>query len=54
LKFDMKSRGIRLDKEDNMTIDGAILTAESHGDKFQCNTRGAIKTRRKGMMMGIF
>ena len=22
-----------------MTIDGAILTADSHGDKFQCNTR---------------
>ena len=38
LKLDMKSRGIRLDKEDNMTIDGAILTADSHGDKFQCNT----------------
>ena len=38
LKFDMESRGIRLDKEDNMTIDGAILTADSHGDKFQCNT----------------
>ena len=39
LKFDMKSRGIRLDKEDNnITIDGAILTADSHGDKFQCNT----------------
>ena len=37
LKFDMESRGIRLDKEDNMTIDGAILTADSHGDKFQCN-----------------
>jgi hypothetical protein len=37
LKFDMKSRGMRLDKEDNMTIDGAILTADSHGDKFQCN-----------------
>ena len=37
LKLDMKSRGIRLDKEDNMTIDGAILTADSHGDKFQCN-----------------
>ena len=26
-----------LDKEDNMAIDGAILTADSHGDKFQCN-----------------
>ena len=38
LKFDMKSRDIRLDKEDNMTIDGAILTADSHGDKLQCNT----------------
>ena len=38
LKFDMESRGIRLDKEDNMTIDGAILTADSHGDKFQCNS----------------
>ena len=37
LKFDMESRGIRLDKEDNMTIDGAILTADSHGDKFHCN-----------------
>ena len=37
LKFDMESRGIRLDMEDNMTIDGAILTADSHGDKFQCN-----------------
>ena len=30
---------MRLDKEDNMTIDGAILTADSHGDKFQCNKR---------------
>ena len=38
LKFDMKRRGIRLDKEDNMTFDGAILTADSHGDKFQCNS----------------
>ena len=28
---------MRLDKEDNMTIDGAILTVDSHGDKFQCN-----------------
>ena len=28
---------MRLDKEDNMTIDGAILTADSHGEKFQCN-----------------
>ena len=37
LKFDMESRGIRLAKEDSMTIDGAILTADSHGDKFQCN-----------------
>lgn len=37
LKLDMKSRGIRLDKEGNMTIDGAILPADSHGDKFQCN-----------------
>ena len=34
LKFDMESRGIRLDKEDSMTIDGAILIADSHGDKF--------------------
>ena len=34
LEFDMRSRGIRLAKEDNMTIDGAILTANSHGDKF--------------------
>ena len=34
LKFDMESRGIRLDKEDNMTIDRAILTADSHGDNF--------------------
>ena len=42
LKFDMESRGIRLDKEDNMTIDGAILTADSHGDKFQCNTSDQI------------
>ena len=32
---------MRLEKEDNMTIDGAILTADSHGDKFQCNTPGA-------------
>ena len=38
LKFDMESRGIRLNKEDNMTIDGAISTADSHGDKFQCNS----------------
>ena len=28
---------MRLDKEDNKTIDGAILTVDSHGDKFQCN-----------------
>ena len=34
LKFDMERRGIRLDKEDGMTVDGAILTADSHGDKF--------------------
>ena len=34
LKFDMESRGIRLDKEDNMTIDGAILTADSHGVRY--------------------
>ena len=34
LKFDMESRGIRLAKEDSMTVDGAILTADSHGDKF--------------------
>ena len=34
LKFDIESRGIRLDKEDNMTIDGAILTVDSHGDNF--------------------
>ena len=34
LEFDMKSRGIRLAKEDSMTVDGAILTANSHGDKF--------------------
>ena len=34
LEFDMRSRGIRLAKEDSMTIDGAILTANSHGDKF--------------------
>ena len=34
LKFDMDSRGIRLDKEDSMIVDGAILTADSHGDKF--------------------
>lgn len=37
LKCDMESRGVRLVKEDNMTIDGAILTADSPGDKFQCN-----------------
>ena len=30
----MESRGIRLAKEDSMTVDGAILTANSHGDKF--------------------
>ena len=35
----MKSRGNGLDKEDNMAIDGAILTTDSHGDKFQCNRR---------------
>ena len=34
LKFDMESRGIRLAKEDIMTVNGAILTANSHGDKF--------------------
>ena len=34
LKFDMESRGIRLDKEDSMTVDGAILTANSHGENF--------------------
>ena len=34
LEFDMRSRGIRLAKEDSMTVDGAILTANSHGDKF--------------------
>ena len=34
LKFDMESRGMRLAKEDSMTVDGAILTANSHGDKF--------------------
>ena len=34
LEFDMRSRGIRLAKEDSMVIDGAILTANSHGDKF--------------------
>ena len=34
LKFEMESRGMRLPKEDSMTVDGAILTADSHGDKF--------------------
>ena len=34
LKFDMESRGMRLAKEDSMTVDGVILTANSHGDKF--------------------
>ena len=34
LKFDMESRGMRLAKEDSMTVDGAILTANSHGDIF--------------------
>ena len=34
LKFDMESRGMRLAKEDSMTVDGAILTANIHGDKF--------------------
>ena len=34
LEFDMRSRGMRLAKEDSMTIDEAILTANSHGDKF--------------------
>ena len=34
LEFDMRSRGIRLAKEDSMVIDGAILTANSHGEKF--------------------
>ena len=44
----MKSRGNGLDKEDNMAIDGAILTADSHGDKFQCNNEvstGSYKDR---------
>ena len=39
LKFDMESKGIRLAKEDSMTVDRAILTVDSHGDKFQCNTK---------------
>ena len=34
LKFDMESRGMRLAKEESMTADEAILTANSHGDKF--------------------
>ena len=34
LKFDMESRGMRLAKEDSMTVDGAILTVDSHDDKF--------------------
>ena len=34
LKFDMESRGIRLANEDSMTANGAILTGNSHGDKF--------------------
>ena len=34
LEFDMRSRGIRLGKEDSMTVDGAIPTANRHGDKF--------------------
>ena len=33
-EFDMESRGMRLAKEDSMTVDGAILTANSHGDIF--------------------
>ena len=51
LKFDMESRGTRLDKEDNMTIDGAILTADSHGDKFQCNSSLRIS---KGSFILVF
>jgi len=34
----MRSRGIRLAKEDSMVVEGPILTANSHGDKFLCNT----------------
>jgi len=30
----MRSRGIRVAKEDSMVNDGAILTENSHGDKF--------------------
>ena len=35
----MKSRGMGLDKEDNVAIDEAIQTADSQGDKFQCNNQ---------------
>jgi len=34
----MRSRGIRLAKEDSMVVEGPILTANSHGDKFLCNS----------------
>jgi len=33
----MRRRDTRLAKEDSMTSDGAILTADSHGDNFSCN-----------------
>jgi len=39
LEFDMRSRGIRLAKEDSMVVEGPILTANSHGDKFLCNSQ---------------
>ena len=37
LEFDMRSRGIRLAKEDSMVVEGPILTTNSHGDRFLCN-----------------
>jgi len=37
LEFDMRSRGIRLPKEDSMVVEGPILTVNSHGEKFSCN-----------------
>ena len=40
----MRSRGTGLAKEDSMIVDGAILTANNHGDKFQCNTEVARKS----------
>jgi len=46
----MRSRGIRLAKEDSMVVEGPILTANSHGDKFLCNNippcKGKVKVAK--------